>query len=71
MEAGKAPEAVAAEGTPHEEKMEAEKEEQRSLWQRIKRRLLVWLLVGPTTEVSNRQHAIFHTFQRQMFSSWT
>ena len=63
-EAGKVPEAVAAEGTPPEEKMEAEKKEQLSLWQRLKRRLLVWLLVGPTAEVT---HAIFSMSFRQMF----
>ncbi|BDA51088.1 probable lipase at N-terminal half [Coccomyxa sp. Obi] len=50
MEAGKAPEAVAAAEKPPEENEEVEEEEQLSLWQRIKRRLLVWLLVGPTAE---------------------
>ncbi|CAL8466201.1 g5737 [Coccomyxa elongata] len=50
MEAGKAPEAVAAAERPPEEKKEAVEDERLSLWQRIKRRLLVWMLVGPTAE---------------------
>ncbi len=33
------------------EPVEAERRERRSLWQRIRRRLLVWLVVGPTREV--------------------
>ncbi len=52
MEAGKAAGAAIAAERPPEEKGEAVKDERLSLWQRIKRQLLVWLLVGPTAEVS-------------------
>ena len=45
------PEAVVKPAEAEEEPVEAERRECRSLWQRIRRRLLVWLVVGPTREV--------------------
>ncbi|EIE21255.1 alpha/beta-hydrolase [Coccomyxa subellipsoidea C-169] len=44
------PEAVEKPAEAEEEPVEAERRECRSLWQRIRRRLLVWLVVGPTRE---------------------